>query len=456
MALAVTAAAAAGYVYRTQIGAWTSARLARDADASKGEDSHAGHDHAPAAAADSLELTPQARKNLGLDKPGGMIRIALGPYERTITVPGMIVERPGRSKIALTAPLTGIVTRVHPIEGEFLAAGAPLFEIRMTHEELVQAQSDFLKTTEELDVVGQEVTRLEKLVAENAVAKMSLRERKFEQQKLQAMQRAQRQALLLHGLSEAQVDDIAETHTLVRGMSVSVPEPEPPAAGTEAPSLEAGPQLFQVQDLAVEQGQHVDAGDTLCALTDHAVLYIEGKTFERDAEELNKAVEQIRKVTAIVETNRGQPLMAAGLGIVYVANQVDPETRTLEFYVRLPNEVIHDATGEDGHRFISWRFKPGQRVQLRVPVETWKDRIVLPATAVIQDGAESYVFQENGRKFNRRAVHVEHRDADWIVIANDGSLFPGDRVAAISAQRMQLAIKSKTGAPIDPHAGHNH
>ena len=48
----------------------------------------------------------------------------------------------------------------------------------------------------------------------------------------------------------------------------------------------------------------------------------------------------------------------------------------------LPNALLRDMTSDDGHRFISWRYKPGQRVQLTVPVEQWKERIVLPVDAV--------------------------------------------------------------------------
>jgi cobalt-zinc-cadmium efflux system membrane fusion protein len=43
-----------------------------------------------------------------------------------------------------------------------------------------------------------------------------------------------------------------------------------------------------------------------------------------------------------------------------------------------------------------------------------------------------------------------------VVIANDGTLFPGDRVAMSAAQQLHLALKNKAGGGIDPHAGHNH
>lgn len=81
---------------------------------------------------------------------------------------------------------------------------------------------------------------------------------------------------------------------------------------------------------------------------------------------------------------------------------------------------------------------------------------MLPIDAVAHEGTEAFVFQANGDHFDRRPVHVEYRDQAWAVIANDGSIFPGDIVAESGAFQLQTALKSKTGGGIDPHAGHNH
>ena len=106
-----------------------------------------------------------------------------------MTVPAMVVERPGRSSIQVAAPLTGVVTRVWPLQGETVAPGQPLFDLRLTHEEVVEAQAEFLKTAEELDVVQREIDRLEKVAADGVISGKTLLERKYEQQKLPAAQR---------------------------------------------------------------------------------------------------------------------------------------------------------------------------------------------------------------------------------------------------------------------------
>jgi hypothetical protein len=107
-------------------------------------------------------------------------------------------------------------------------------------------------------------------------------------------------------------------------------------------------------------------------------------------------------------------------------------------------------------RFVSWRYRPGQRLQLRVPVEKWEKQIVLPVDAIATSGAEHFVYVQNGGHFDQVPVTVIYRDQFSVVIANNGAVFPGDVVARRGAHQMLMAIKNKAGGGIDPHAGHNH
>lgn len=402
--------------------------------------SHSGHDDANA-----LEISQQAEQTIGLK----VVRVEKKPFQRSIIVPAMVVERPGRSVIRVTAPLSGVVTAIEAVQGEAVAAGQVLLAVRLTHEELVQAQADLLRSLGELDVVNQEIKRIEPLAKESLIPKKTLLEREYEQHKLEAIVAAERQALALHGLNEEQVEAIVEGRKLFQELTVTAPSSPKSSPSNAMP-------LLQVQQLAVERGQHVSAGDLLCVLTDHTELYLEGTAFEQDAQQLDRAVQENAKVTAVIDSGSETPEFLPDLSILYVADSVDPQSRAFHFYVRLPNSLVRDSGGADGHRFISWRFKPGQRLKLKVPVETWPSCIVLPVAAVVQDGPESFVFQRFGDHFDRRPVRVEYRDPYAVVIAKDGALKLGDVVAASGAEQLQLALKNKSGGGIDPHAGHNH
>jgi multidrug efflux pump subunit AcrA (membrane-fusion protein) len=402
---------------------------------------HPGHQES-----NSLELSEQARSNIGLQ----LLTVELQPFERTISVPGIVVERPGRTTIDVTAPMTGVITRIAAVQGEAVKGNQMLFEMRLTHEELVQAQGDFLRTAEGLDVTGREIDRIKELAKSGAISGKTLIDLNYEKQKAEAVLRAQSQTLVLHGLSQEQVDEILKKRKLLQKLSVFAPEDE---ASTGSDSV---PRMLQVQELNVDQGQHVTAGDILCVLADHRELFIEGKAFEQDVEAVSAAASKDWPISAVVESKASRPEVISGLKLLYLANKVDPESRAFRFYVTLPNRVLRENETADGRRFLNWAYKPGQRMQVRVPVERWTDRIVLPIEAVVTEGGESYVFQANGDHFDRRPVHVEYRDQFWAVIANDSSLYPGDVVAKTGAFQLQTALKNKAGGAIDPHAGHNH
>lgn len=442
-------AAIAAYANRGRIVAAilsSQTRPGTDERRSHGPEGVHDHSHPGHVEGSSLELSTQARSNIGLQ----LVTVELQPFDKTITVPGIIEEQPGRSTVEITAPMTGVITRIAAVQGEAVSPGQLLIELRLTHEELVQAQGDLLKTAESLDVTKREIARIEGLVRDGAIAGKTMIDLNYEKQKAEAVLRAQGQTLVLHGLSEEQVAEILASRKLLQRLSVAVPSP-PSSEGTMPPAT------LQVQELRVAQGQHVNAGDVLFVLADHRELFVEGSAFEQDVQAIAKAAAEDSKVSVVVDdktTQHGDVL--SGLSILYLANQVDPESRVFRFYIKLPNRVLREKQTSDGRTYLDWKFKPGQRVQVRVPTEEWKDRIVLPVEAIAQDGAESFVFQANGDHFDRRPVHIEYRDQLWAVIANDGSIFPGDVLAKSGAFQLQTAMKNKSGGAIDPHAGHNH
>ena len=437
----------------------------------EGHDGHAGHDHAAHDENTALELNAQALKNLGLTsdylKP-----IALSDYKRTITIPAIVAAKPGRTQIRVSSPLSGVVMHVHAVTGEAVTAGELLFEVRLTYEDLVDTQTQFLKTLSELDVERREIARLEEVTQSGAISAKTLLERKYSRDKTEASLAATREALKLHGLSSAQVTTIETERKLLRDLAIVAPDIDSHSNNEEMrlSRLPFRPASFQskteqlaafkprpliIEDLKIQKGQGVTSGEMLCSLSDFSQLYIEGQAFEQDAPTVALAAQNGWMIDAIVQSTTGKELVQ-GLKLAFVGNSVDPASRTLSFFVELPNQVLRDETNTDGQRFLTWKFRIGQRLQLQVPVEVWKDQIVLPVDAVVKDGADWYAFQQNGDHFDRIAVHVKHRDQTSVVIDNDGVLFPGDVVALRAAHQLQMALKNKSGGGVDPHAGHNH
>ncbi len=469
----VVAASATYSAWWPGLSKWIDETLISHRSNPSAEEDHAHGGMPITAEATSLTVTKQSLSNLGLTQEY-LKPIELSTYSRFITVPALVVPRPGRSQVVVASPLNGIVTHVHAVSGEAVLPGQLLFEIRLTYEDLVETQTLYLKTISELEVENREIVRLEEATQSGAISGKSLLERRYAKEKLEAHLRSLSEALRLHGLSDRQVEAIGRHGSLLRDLQVVAPHidnhgedeelrlsqnPYRPISHSNPGALVL-PESEELKPLVIEalqvhKGQAVVAGEELCSLSDYTQLFVEGKAFEQDVPVIAQAAQQGWKVDAVFPGESGTT-KATGLKMAFVGNSIDPDSRTLSFFVELTNRVLTDETNSEGQRYLSWSYRVGQRLELRVPVERWENQIVVPVDAVVKEGADWYVFQQNGNKFTRVPVHVKHRDQSSAVIANDGSVFPGDVIALKSAHQMQMAIKNSSGGGVDPHAGHNH
>ncbi len=410
------------------------------------DDSHDDHDHAHDDHHDPLELSAQAQGNIGL-----RVMVATKkPYTKTVAVPAMVVEQPGLSRLEISAPLAGIITNIFHTRGESVTPGEVLFTLRLTHEEVVETQREFLGTLEELDVVNREIERLREVTQRGAIAGKTLLARNYEKQKLEASLRTLREALQLHALTIDQIHKIQSSRKLFKQLDIVAPKP----AVVNANSGEA--RFFQVQELLANVGKHVSEGDSVAVLTDYGTLYLEGRAFQRDAAMLEQAQQDDAEFTALFDAGGKSQQPVGGLQLAFIANSIDAATRSLSFYCELSNELVDTRTTEGGRSYARWKYRPGQRGQILIPTETLNEHLIFPADTVVDEGAESYVFVKHGKHFDRTPVHVVFRDQQAVAIKSSEQLHEGDEVVVQGAYQMHLTMKNKAGGGIDPHAGHNH
>lgn len=432
-----------------------------------------GHEHGSSEAGDMVVISDQARQNLGL-KLG---ELEPRDFWRRIAVPGQVANLPGHSERRINATVQGTVLKVHVVQGQTVRPGDALFEVQVTSELLATAQSNLLRILQDIEVNEAEIKRLTPLGESGAVAPKAALEKQYEKRRLESARQIQLQELTVRGLTPAQVRTIIEEKSLIRHFTVRVPSPMAntdeaknvptreksnprsgirlAAAQAEKPAEEETP-VYVIERLDVFPGKLVNPGDELCDLALHSNLQIRGEAFETESAQIYRALKQRWPVTAVFELGDHEPLVKDDLNILYASGVTDPEARSFEFFLPLVNDVIDDQTGPDGRTYRSWQFKPGQQVQLLVPVEKWTECFVIPAEAVVSEGAESFVFKTNGKLLQRQAVVVKYRDTREAVIANDGSVFPGDEIAINQAYSLNLALKKAAGSGVDLHAGHNH
>ena len=128
---------------------------ASQAHEGKHQHGHDDHAHADHDAGNSVELTPQARANMQLE----IAPLKVGVYTEYVEVPGVIASWPGRTHIAVTSPLTGVLNAIYVSRGELVESNKPLFSLRLTHQDLVKTQEIFLTKLGELDIEVEEIAQ---------------------------------------------------------------------------------------------------------------------------------------------------------------------------------------------------------------------------------------------------------------------------------------------------------
>ncbi len=403
-----------------------------------------------------LKLSPQARKNLDLvSKP-----VAMQAYWRTIQVPGTIVDRPGITDRGVTSPAVGVVTQVHAFAGDTVKPGDRLFTLRLCSEYLQNTQSELFKATRETQLIKEERQRIEELAKSGTIAGTRIIELDQRIRRQDGLIQSYRQDLLTRGLAPEQIDQITEGQ-FVSLIDVVAPPPLERSGGQLtiqpvvflADAQQVEPLVYEVQELKVDLGQQVQAGQLLSILSNHRALYIEGHAFKQEAPSLEQAAQNgwPIQVEFAEDDSRHWPSLEQTFQIRHLANTIDSANRTFDFFIPLTNQSR--AYEKDGKTFVVWRFRPGQRVRLHVPVERFDNVLVLPASAVVREGPEAYVFRQNGDLFNRIPVHVLHEDRLNIVVANDGSVTPGVFLAQSSAASLNRVLKAQaaSGVRADVH-----
>lgn len=394
-----------------------------------------------------LKLSPQAQRNLRLTSQPAVLQ----SWWRSVQIPGEIRDRPGISDRGVTSPAVGVVSAIHRFPGDSVAPGQPLFTLQLFSEYLQNTQSELFRAARETELVQEQIDRLAAIAKDGAIAEVRVIDLKNQQRRQQALMAACRQDLLTRGLTPEQIDRAAEGE-FVSTIEVTAPPltvlSDESESAASAPA--AGMESYELQGLAVELGQQVQAGQLLATLANHGSLFIVGRAFKQEAPFLELAAKDRRAIEvefAEDDSSHWPPLQQTFV-IRHLSNSIDPSSRTFDFFIPLQNQS-HRYSQPDGE-FLAWRFRPGQRTRLHVPVEEYRDVFVLPAEAVVREGAEVYVFRQSGDLFDRRAVHVLHEDRRGVVIASDGSLKPGMLLAQNSAAALNRVLRAQTAAGDQP------
>jgi multidrug efflux pump subunit AcrA (membrane-fusion protein) len=389
-----------------------------------------------------LALSEQAKANLKLRYQS----VRLQTYWRKMLIPGTVIERPGRSNRGVTATLAGVVSNISVLPGDSVQPGDTLCGLRLVSEPLQTTQAQLYRTMRDLEINVEEQKRLQEAADAASLFRARLLELGYEQRRLQAAIETYGHDLTARGLSTEQIAQ-ARAGKFVTETVIRVPSGRP-----ESPAP-----LFEVEELKVQVGDLVQVGQTVCTLADHQGLEIEGRAFEAETPQLRRASKEgwPLSITVLDDREGSWPTPLAPLPIRLVANHVDPVSRTFAFYLSIANEY-REEPGLQGKVRRIWRFRPGQRVRLGVPVEKFDSVFVLPSEAVVREGPNAYVFRVNGKVLDRKSVHLLLEHEEEVVLSNDGSISPGNVISVTSAAQLNRALKTSMEGGEGHGGGHSH
>ena len=315
------------------------------------------------------------------------------PVEEGVMAYATVVA-PWRRHAFASSRLGGRIDKLHARPGQSVEAGGVLAEVGSL--ELETLQQELLSAKNESRLSAKIVAGLEEASA--SVPEQSAREaRSRHRQNLDALEVGRVKWASL-GLPAADLDTLLRTgKPSLRTLPV-----RSPIAGTVVHA-----------DLAV--GRVVEPTEHLFEVVDVSTVWVKVGVLEKDLHRagVGQAVE-LRLAAHPGEVFRTK-VMVKGLDL-------DPVTHLGTAWAELANPPGAEP-----------RLLPGMTGQARILVPSEAKGVAVPAAAVVDDGAETYVLVEEsahagGSQFQKRNVVPGRRAGGWVEV-RPGELFPGDRVA---------------------------
>jgi cobalt-zinc-cadmium efflux system membrane fusion protein len=261
--------------------------------------------------------------------------------------------------------------------------------------DLTRAVADYHKALADFEVKQQALRRAKDLLAHNAIAAKDYQQAGADEKSAAADVEAAREEIVAMGMDPSH----ASTHLTL-----------------------AAPQSGVVLDVGAASGEYSNAlaaAQPLCTIADLSTVWAVGDIYEKDF----AAVRPGLPAQVLLDAYPGH-MWRGRVGML--SDAVDPVTRTLHVRVVLPNPGA--------------RLKPSMFGTIRILVSTNK-AILLPATAVIREGATAYVYVAKANGIYQKHVVTLGRALGSSLEIAEG-LRPGEAVVAQGALLLREAAQN--------------
>ncbi|HEV2324857.1 MAG TPA: efflux RND transporter periplasmic adaptor subunit [Terracidiphilus sp.] len=306
-----------------------------------------------------------------------------------LVLPARITANP-TEMVHIYPMISGRVLSLRILPGQQVKKGETIGT--MQSSEAAQARADFEKARIEADRADLQLNRAKELLAHEVMAQRDYDDLKALDEADHADLERARQTLHMLGFSEKSTTDIVSIRAPISGVVLDV--------GT-------GPGEMQ---------RSLDNATAIATIADIDSVWVVGDLYPSD----QAAVHEGQPVAITVS---GYPGLTLHGSVDNISNAVDPVSLTLKVRVVLPNP--------------GYRLKPEMYARMTVTSHE-RQVIVVPSTAVIQNGESTFVFVETAPgKYERRNVALgdTHADTDEVL----QGLNDGDRVVSTGAELLRAS-----------------
>ncbi len=288
------------------------------------------------------------------------------------------------------ASVTGRVTEINAMLGQSVKKAEQL--AMLNSSELGRAQSDYLKASSQVNLRRVTVKRAERLLESGVLSQAELQERQAVLTEADVDLRAAGDQLKVLGMTDADLKRLDKERNI---HSFS-----PVTSSIDGVVIE--------RNIAI--GQVVQPADSLYTVADLSKLWLVAEVPEQQAHWAREG----DQVEAEVPALPGQEVVGK---LIYVADMVNPETRTVMVRMALENP--------------GRLFKPQMLATLKIS-KPGSQTLVVPSQAVVREGDQDYVFVELAPgSFQLRAVKLGREESQRRLLLS--GLQAGERIVVNGA-----------------------
>ena len=360
------------------------------------ESSHEDHGSSRAAIEkDTVRLSDSATQLAGIE----VEQVSLRQFKSGLSAMGKVLV-PQSQKAIISHAFPCRVAELHVKVGDWVEPGDAL--VTLECHEVAEAKSEFYKARADLELAEINLAREKRLLENGIGVKKNFQAVEAAHKIAQSTEEAAEKTLHVLGFTEEQVKNIVETHQVNPVVALNSP-----IAGRV------------VSNEAVLGGM-VDQLAEIFTVIDPRMLWVDAEVFEKDIAKVKVG----QNVEIVVPAFPGEVFHGK---ITYIGDVLNEDTRT----ITVRAEVANNPT----------RLKPGMFANVQILLNGDSKVLVVPTSAVLEEGCRSYVYVKGEGGFQRKEIEGGVVDGDYQEVL--GGLQAGEEVVVQGNHQLRSELKKE-------------